>query len=81
MAPSAAGLRKAERDFRRIIDRAIQYEGSYFLRYHRWATRERVETCYPQFVEYFRLKRKHDPDERFQSDWYRHYAAMFADEL
>ncbi len=80
-AHSAAGLRKAERDFRRIIDRAIQYEGSYFLTYHRWATREQVETCYPQFVEFLRLKRKHDPDERFQSDWYRHYKAMFADEL
>jgi FAD/FMN-containing dehydrogenase len=80
-AHSAAGLRKAARDFRRIIDRAIQYEGSYFLTYHRWATREQVETCYPQFVEFLRLKRKHDPDERFQSDWYRHYAAMFADEL
>jgi hypothetical protein len=23
------------------------------------------------------LKREHDPEERFQSDWYRHYRAMF----
>ncbi len=27
------------------------------------------------------LKRQHDPEERFQSDWYRHYRAMFADAL
>jgi hypothetical protein len=28
-----------------------------------------------------RAKRRHDPEERFQSDWYRHYRAMFADVL
>jgi hypothetical protein len=28
-----------------------------------------------QFLE---LKRRHDPNERFQSDWYRHYRRMFA---
>jgi hypothetical protein len=28
--------------------------------------------------EFLRLKRKYDPDERFQSDWYRHYMATFA---
>ena len=28
-----------------------------------------------------RLKKKHDPQERFQSDWYRHYKTMFADKL
>ena len=53
--------------------------GSYYLTYHRWATRKQVETCYPQFPEFLRLKRRHDPEERFQSDWYRHYKAMFSD--
>jgi FAD/FMN-containing dehydrogenase len=75
------GVRKAAQDFRRIIDRAIQHGGSYFLTYHRWAERRQVETCYPQFVEFLRLKRRYDPEGRFQSDWYRHYAAMFADDL
>ena len=36
-----------------------------------------VEICYPQFPEFLRLKTKYDPEERFQSDWYRHYRAMF----
>jgi hypothetical protein len=30
-----------------------------------------------QFAEFLRLKRKSDPEERFQSDWYRHYRVMF----
>ena len=76
-----AGKEKAAIDFRRLIDRGIKYGGSYFLTYHRWASRKQVETCYPQFAEFLHLKKKYDPDERFQSDWYRHYKEMFADVL
>lgn len=75
------GLEKAAKDFRRFIDRGIQYGGSYFLTYHRWARRDQVETCYPQFPEFLRLKKKYDPEERFQSDWYRHYREMFRGSL
>lgn len=75
------GKAKAAADFRRIIDRAIQFGGRYYLTYHRWATRNQVETCYPQFVEFLRLKKTYDPQERFQSDWYRHYKALFSDTL
>ena len=75
------GRRRAVEDFRRIIDRTIQFGGRYFLTYHRWATRRQVEACYPQFVEFLRLKKKYDPEERFQSDWYRHYRKMFSDVL
>jgi FAD/FMN-containing dehydrogenase len=74
-----AGLQKASADFRRLIDRAIEHHGSYFLTYHRWATRSQVEACYAQMPEFLRLKRRHDPGELFQSDWYRHYKAMFGD--
>ncbi len=38
-----------------------------------------MEAGYPQFAEFLRLKRTYDPQERFQSDWYRHYREMFAD--
>jgi len=75
------GKKKAAQDFRRIIDRVVQLGGRYYLTYHRWATRSQVKTCYPQFVEFLRLKKKYDPAERFQSNWYRHYAALFAEEL
>jgi len=71
------GLEKAKHDFRMIIDRALELSGSYFLTYHRWATREQVLKAYPQMPEFLRLKRKHDPEERFQSEWYRHYREMF----
>jgi len=78
---SPQGLERAAQDFRRLIDLAIPHGGSYYLTYHRFATREQVLACYPQFPEFLRLKRKYDPEERFQSDWYRHYKRMFADVL
>lgn len=76
-AHDAESLRATARHFRRLIDRGRSYGGSYFLTYHRWATREQLRACYPRFPEFLALKRKYDPEERFQSDWYRHYRAMF----
>ena len=78
-APDA--LERTRRAFQYLIDAAIAYQGSYYLTYHRWATRPQVEACYPQFAEFLRLKRTFDHEERFQSDWYRHYREMFADSL
>jgi len=74
---SGAGVEKAKRDFRRLIDRGVESGGSFYLTYHRWATREQVLRCYPQFPEFLRLKQSYDPREIFQSDWYRHHRAMF----
>ena len=77
----AEGMRKAAAEFRRLIDRAIEHGGSYFLTYHRWAERRQVDACYPQMAEFLRAKRRYDPGEIFQSDWYRHYKQMFGDKL
>jgi FAD/FMN-containing dehydrogenase len=75
------GIRKSADDFRRLIERALEHGGSYFLTYHRWASRAQVEACHPRMVELLRLKRRHDPVEVFQSDWYRHHRQMFSDRL
>ncbi len=75
------GLEHSARAFRRLIDIAIRHGGSYFLTYHKHATHKQVKTCYPQFAEFLRLKRKYDPEERFLSDWYLHYKKMFTDVL
>ena len=73
------GIARTADAFRRLIDRAIQRGGSYYLTYHRWATREQVETCYPQLRRFLQLKRQYDPGECFQSDWYRHYRGLLLD--
>jgi FAD/FMN-containing dehydrogenase len=75
------GVRKSRDAFRRLIDMAGRRGGSFYLTYHRDATRAQIENCYPQFVEFLRAKKKYDPEERFQSEWYRDYKSVFADNL
>lgn len=72
------GLAKATRDFRALIDVALTHGGSYYLTYHRWARRDQVLAGYPDFPDFLGRKRELDPGEVFQSDWYRHYRAMFS---
>jgi FAD/FMN-containing dehydrogenase len=62
---------------RDLIDLGIAHGGSYYLTYHRWARQDQVERCYPQMREFLTLKRRFDPDEVFQSNWYRHHRDMF----
>jgi FAD/FMN-containing dehydrogenase len=72
-----AGIDRSAQAFRRLIDRAMALGGTYYLTYHRWATREQVMACHPRLRDFLRLKLAHDPEERFQSDWYRHYREWF----
>jgi FAD/FMN-containing dehydrogenase len=70
------GIERAAQAFRDLIDMGMKRGGRYYLTYHRHARRDQVDTCYPQLAEFLKLKRKYDPQERFQSDWYRHYKGM-----
>ena len=71
------GIEASARSFRGLIDLAIARGGSYYLTYHKFAKQEQVMACYPQFKQFLAFKRKYDPTERFQSDWYRHYQKLF----
>lgn len=75
----ARGMATSAAAFRRLIDIAIHHRGNYFLTYHRHANAEQVSTCYPMFQEFLAAKRRFDPQQLFQSDWYRHHRAMFAE--
>jgi len=72
------GIKASARSFRGLIDLAIARGGSYYLTYHKFAKSEQLIACYPQFKQFLNLKRKYDPTERFQSEWYRYYRKLFA---
>lgn len=74
---TAEGLRRAADAFRGLIDEALARDGSFFLTYHRFASRDQVLAAYPQFESFLENKLRHDPNERFRSDWYEHYRRMF----
>ena len=71
------GICAARKAFRALIDLALERSGSFYLTYHRWATRVQVETAYPRFQEFLRAKYQHDPATRWSSDWYRHHCRLF----
>ena len=70
---SERGVAKVADDLRCLIDLATDMGGSYFLTYNRFATREQLDHCYPQFGRFLDLKSKYDPDGVFSSDWHRAY--------
>lgn len=74
---SETKIAEAAAAFRSLIDLAIERNGSYYLTYHRWAEKRQVEACYPRFAEFLEKKMQYDPQEIFQSEWYRHYRTMF----
>lgn len=74
----SAGLRAAAESFRCLIDLALAQGGSYYLCYHRHATAAQLRQAYPGIDAWLRAKRRHDPRQLFQSDWYRHAVALLA---
>ena len=54
----------------RIIDAAISLNGTYYLPYRLHATRNQMHTAYPQAKSFFELKKKYDPNEVFQNQFY-----------
>jgi FAD/FMN-containing dehydrogenase len=72
------GIEATQRTFRRLIDMAIARDGSFYLTYSKAASAGQVRACHPGFERFLEAKRRYDPQLRFQSNWYRHYSALFA---
>jgi FAD/FMN-containing dehydrogenase len=73
---SDAGRARTAFAFRSLYDVALELDGSFYLTYHAYATRDQIETAYPQMPEFLNRKLKFDPGERFQSNWYRHMKTL-----
>jgi FAD/FMN-containing dehydrogenase len=73
----ARALRKTGELYKQLMRGGTKRGGSFYLTYNRFAPREELDSAYPQFGEFLALKRKYDPTELFQSDWFRHYKALY----
>jgi FAD/FMN-containing dehydrogenase len=56
-----------------IIAEALRQGGSFPIACGFDASVEQVHACYPQLAEFLAAKRRYDPAELLQSDWYRHF--------
>ncbi|MCW1914481.1 FAD-binding oxidoreductase [Luteolibacter sp. GHJ8] len=72
------GIARSAAAFQSLIDLALSLGGSYFLTYHRWATRGQLLQAYPGFPDFLRAKDRYDPESRFQSQWWRHHRDLFS---
>ena len=74
-AATAEGDARMEAMTRELIDASLAAGGRYYLPYRLHASREQFGRAYPQGEEFFRLKRKYDPEELFQNQFYLKYGA------
>lgn len=63
-----------ERAARAMIQIALDCGGRHYLPYRLHATPEQFRAAYPSAKAFFDLKRKHDPEELFQNEFYRRYS-------
>ncbi|MGE8203919.1 FAD-binding oxidoreductase [Heyndrickxia sp. NPDC080065] len=62
-----------EKVIRKIIDVTLKYNGSYYLPYYSYPSKEQLHMAYPRTDEFFNMKRKYDPEERFVNLFYEEY--------
>jgi FAD/FMN-containing dehydrogenase len=58
---------------RELVDTALRFGGRYYLPYRLHASGNEFRAAYPQAEEFFRLKRKYDPDDLFENQLYLKY--------
>ena len=65
------GIARSGVAFRALIDLALERSGSFFLTYHRHATRDQLLKAYPRLPEFLKAKEAWDPGGLFTSEWHR----------
>ena len=68
-----AGEEKMAKLTQDMVAAALRHDGRYYLPYRLHATTEQFNEAYPQAKKFFELKRKYDPDELFQNEFYLKY--------
>ena len=56
-----------------LIQAALHLGGRYYLPYRLHATQDQLKEAYPQSGRFFQLKRKYDPNQVFQNEFYVKY--------
>ena len=57
----------------RLVEAALEYEGTYYLTYQLYPTPDQLHRAYPDAAYAFERKRFYDPDEMFTSQFYERY--------
>lgn len=77
---SKKGQQRMERGTRQIIDEVIAHDGSYYLPYAAYPTRQQFHAAYPNADYFFAKKREYDPDLLFMNYFYENYGTLREEE-
>ena len=66
-------IKKTEGVIRKMIDVTLKHNGSYYLPYYSYPTKEQLKKAYPRIEEFLQKKKEVDPEERFVNLFYREY--------
>jgi FAD/FMN-containing dehydrogenase len=70
---TAVGEAEMQSMTQELVDASLKSGGRYYLPYRLHATPAQFRRAYPQAGEFFNLKRRYDPGELFQNQFYRKY--------
>jgi len=70
---SEESIEETRKVIQKMIDITLAYDGSYYLPYYNFPKREQLEKAYPRTEEFFKMKEKYDPEERFMNLFYEEY--------
>ncbi|WP_421385426.1 FAD-binding protein [Bacillus salacetis] len=70
---SIEGKADTERIIRKMVDVTLKHQGSYYLPYYSYPTKEQMRKAYPRTEEFFESKRRLDPNKVFMNHFYEVY--------
>ncbi|MGV3466653.1 MAG: FAD-binding oxidoreductase [Heyndrickxia sp.] len=70
---SKKDIEQTERVVREMINITLKHQGSYYLPYYSYPSKKQLHEAYPRTDEFFNMKRKYDPKERFVNLFYEEY--------
>lgn len=70
---SEGEIKKTEDVIQKMIDVTLKHNGSYYLPYYSYPTKEQLKRAYPRIEEFLQKKKEADPKERFVNLFYREY--------
>lgn len=73
MRNSTSGIKKATIWTRQLIDAALSCNGTYYLPYQPYATKQQFQKAYPRAPELLAIKNRVDPQHRFMNSFIEQY--------
>lgn len=70
---SENGVRHSEAVIQKMIDVTLDHNGSYYLPYYSYPSKEQLTEAYPRIGKFFEKKKEYDPNERFTNFFYEVY--------